>query len=64
MVMQMKKKAIQPTSVRLPDHLKEWLIESGKKANRSMNGELVNLLATLKAKDLEEKLQEGVATNA
>ncbi len=55
----MKQKTIQPTSVRLPYHLKEWLKESGKKANRSMNAQLVNLLAKLRAKDLEERLQKA-----
>lgn len=44
---------------RIPVHLHKWLKEKAKKTNRSMNGELVNLLARMKAKDLEERLQKA-----
>ena len=43
---------------RIPKHLHKWLKDRSKKSNHSMNGELVNLLATMKAKDLEKQLQE------
>ena len=51
-------KDIQRMQSRIPKHLHKWLKARGKKANRSMNGELVNLLATMKAKDLEKQLEK------
>ncbi len=43
---------------RIPKHLHKWLKDRSKQANRSMTGELVNLLAALKAKDLEKQLEQ------
>ena len=38
-------------TARIPKRLRDWLKESGKKNNRSMNGELINVLEEAKAKE-------------
>ena len=47
---------VQRMQSRIPKHLHEWLKQRSKKSNRSMNGELINVLARAKAKDLEKQL--------
>ncbi len=54
--LQMNGKIVR-TQMRIPAHIRDWLNERSKKSSRFMNGELVNLLATMKAKDLEKQLQ-------
>lgn len=44
-------KQIARTQVRIPSELMEWLKQQAKEHNRSMNSELVDLLAQLKRRD-------------
>ncbi len=44
---------MQRMTVRLPDELKQWVLDQAKKKGRTMNGEIVELIRRLKEKDSE-----------
>lgn len=51
---------LQRMQSRIPKHLHTWLKDRNKKTNRSMNKELVNLLARAKEEDLKKQSKETV----
>jgi hypothetical protein len=46
-------KQMPPTPIRLPDDLKSWVKERAKAKQRSVNGEIISILAKEKAKKPE-----------
>ena len=42
---------MKPTSIRIPEYLKEWIKSKAKNNSRSVNGELVEMMKKIKEKE-------------